>query len=61
MEIEDTFYLDMTRAFGSWTLDNDGNITDVVEFGWEQREKDYTNTEIEQRLRPFFYLNDDPF
>jgi hypothetical protein len=33
MEVEDIFYLDVTRALDSWTLDTDGNITNVVEFG----------------------------
>jgi len=33
MEVEDTFYVDTPDALGSWTLDADGNIIDVVEYG----------------------------
>jgi hypothetical protein len=33
MEVEDLFYVDTTRALDSWTLDADGNIINVVEFG----------------------------
>ena len=35
MEVdEDTFFIDTSDALDSWTLDSDGNIIDVIEYGW---------------------------